>query len=262
MHQQARRLRSVNIFPQEFVPEFAKVLDTELAPVVISTMDTLQTLADGDGSFFSPDERALLDRISSEKRKNEFISGRISAKMAVGDFIGADERTYKQISIVNTKSGRPEARCRDAACCSFDGKLSISHSGGYGCALAAGQHCGIDIQKKSATLERVKSRYCFEQELNILAASLPVQDRMQQLCLLWTAKEAVKKSLDHLQMPGFMNIVLRKCRPLMESYAVLHFAISRLSLKTTVISGFISGYGLSITTIKTDKDEICLNYQK
>ena len=75
-------------------------------------------------------------------------------------------------------------------------------------AVAASTWCGIDIQADSASLVRVKDRFCSREEEDLLGHHLKKLQLSDHLTLLWAAKEAVKKGADLERMPGFLDLVL------------------------------------------------------
>lgn len=66
-------------------------------------------------------------------------------------------------------------------------EISISHAGDYAViALNTSEKCGIDIEKISAKVERVKHKFLNVQELEIA-------NSLEELTLFWCAKEALYK---------------------------------------------------------------------
>ncbi|MBB5347012.1 4'-phosphopantetheinyl transferase superfamily protein [Desulfoprunum benzoelyticum] len=159
-------------------------------------------------------ELAALAAYTLPKRRAQWLTGRICAKQATSAYL----RKFlpqlplpdaRDIMIANLPSGRPEIAGPFAAVSGID--LSISHSGGYAAALVAAAACGIDIQEDSPTLERICARFCQPQEAQILQRHLPDLQPIPRLNLLWTAKEAARKAVGRERMPGFLELVLRRC---------------------------------------------------
>ena len=169
-------------------------------------------------------EMATLASYTLPKRRAQWLTGRICAKQATSDYL---RRFVPQlprpdagdIMIRNLPSGRPEIVSPHAAVSGLH--LSISHSGGYAAALVASSTCGIDIQEDSATLTRIRDRFCQAHEAQILQRHLPDLEPIPRLNLLWTAKEAARKAVGRERMPGFLELVLHRCEPSTDQYAVL-----------------------------------------
>jgi 4'-phosphopantetheinyl transferase EntD len=159
-------------------------------------------------------ELAALAAYTLPKRRAQWLTGRICAKQAIIDYLRRfvpqlvlpDARS---IMIDNLPSGRPRVAGPLAAVRGID--LSISHSGGYAAALVAASACGIDIQEDSPTLERIRDRFCQPHEAKILQRHLPDLHPIPRLNLLWTAKEAARKAVGKERMPGFLELILRRC---------------------------------------------------
>lgn len=66
-------------------------------------------------------------------------------------------------------------------------EISISHAGNYAViALNTSKKCGIDIEKISAKVERIKHKFLNKQELEIATT-------LEELTLFWCVKEALYK---------------------------------------------------------------------
>ncbi len=160
-------------------------------------------------------EHSTLAAFKLPKRRAQWLTGRLCAKQAV---IGYCREHLPQlplpaahrIHIRNSPSGRPYIDCGRADVNSLD--ISISHSGEYAIALVASGPCGVDIQKDSESLLRVRGHFCLEKETDLLQHCLPDLDHGRRLTLLWTAKEAAKKTLSLGEMPGFLTLLLSHCR--------------------------------------------------
>jgi phosphopantetheinyl transferase len=79
-------------------------------------------------------------------------------------------------------------------------------------AVAASSPCGIDIQVTSDALNRVKERFCSQEEEGLLGRDLKKLQLPDHLTLLWAAKEAVKKGAELAHMPGFLDLVLAQIK--------------------------------------------------
>ncbi len=171
--------------------------------------------------------RAASYRIA--KRRNEWLTGRVCAKLAARRFLpaGSTEDTIFQpdcFTIANDTSGRP-AFSGSLPQSLLDADLSISHGGGFAMALVADSRCGVDIQRPRETLLRVREKFCAVTEEELLGDTFCDLSEIQQLTLLWSAKEAAKKALGFERMPGFLEILLSGREPHADGW-VLNFLIS------------------------------------
>jgi len=148
-----------------------------------------------------------------EKRKTEWLAGRIAAKCAAlqlqhnEEKICWDKKQWQQLQISAASSGKPFALC-SALACRPPLHISISHSRDFAIAIAARQNCGVDIQQVTPAVERVEERFVSSEERNILAELADLYGNQAALTLLWSAKEAVKKTSANVILPGFLDISL------------------------------------------------------
>lgn len=134
-------------------------------------------------------EDARFESLATEKRRREWLAGRVAAKRAVSEWLaeqGSRLAVY-EIEVLNESSGRPFCRLPLGA---VGPEISISHAGGLAvCALSDGGPIGVDCEpiapKTAGTLALVASG----EELARAGASPEAQTR------LWCAKEAVLKLL-------------------------------------------------------------------
>ncbi|MFP3982714.1 MAG: 4'-phosphopantetheinyl transferase family protein [Desulfurivibrionaceae bacterium] len=161
-------------------------------------------------------EKRRLNSLGREKRRQEWLAGRLAAKEAVFTVMSGSTKTslpffdYRSVAVIQDEAGRPymvselqEVRALD---------LSISHSSGLAVALASPGRCGIDIQKVDPSLERVQSYFVKETEKKLLGALHHSYTIRQRLALLWSAKEALKKQCSRRPLPGFGEIELTRVR--------------------------------------------------
>ncbi len=148
---------------------------------------------------------AELDRYAKfihHKRKSEWLGGRLAAKYAAlklrGQWRGNDEssQSWRAWAVLPDGQGRPFLHNCHAGGGQAPPRISISHSSGYAVAMAADHKpCGIDIQSVTPTVIRLRERYSFPSEWQVLEKSFkPAADHAERLTLLWAAKEAVKKA--------------------------------------------------------------------
>ncbi|MDR3629551.1 MAG: 4'-phosphopantetheinyl transferase superfamily protein [Desulfocapsaceae bacterium] len=162
--------------------------------------------------WLSAEEKDRFLEFKLQKRQIEWLAGRIGAKIAVRDYFRTHFRDQKmpadnEIVIANSAGGRPFIARIGKEVWRQAPDISISHSGDLSLALAAATCCGVDVQRAVDTLTRVKERFCATHEERLLAG---VQESrpLIPLALLWAAKEAAKKALSILAMPGFSELVL------------------------------------------------------
>jgi 4'-phosphopantetheinyl transferase EntD len=198
----------------------AHVKTTGRQPCSIPVLFDISALGDGVSldethykSWLSAEERQQLHQYTLAKRRSEWLAGRICAKAAIADFFrthcrGLKIPVFAEMTIVNSDTGRPCAILAGGKRLPEGPDISISHSGSLALALAAQTCCGVDIQKTSKKLIRVKERFCTDQEERLLFSEAWKNDQLMPLALLWAAKEAAKKALSMAAMPGFLDLVL------------------------------------------------------
>ncbi len=164
--------------------------------------------------WLSEEEQAQLIHYTFAKRKYEWLSGRICAKLATLELLGhngsGEALTPRDFSIISSQSGRPSLDLTGPAKSTTDIDISISHSQDMAVGLAGHGRCGIDIQQLNDTLFRVKHRFCADEEFATLD-QLPVEE-LVQLGLLWVAKEAIRKCLSGTRIVGFRELKLNRVR--------------------------------------------------
>lgn len=198
-------------------------------------------------------ERHRLADFKLPKRRNEWFAGRICTKMAIRDYFrshGEDIPDHLDISIMNSDDGRPFAALGHEQRILKEPEISISHSSGLTFALAAKSSCGVDIQKISETLIRVKERFCTDQEERLLSTVPQHSDSLMQLAMLWAAKEAAQKALSMVNMPGFLDLALICIEK--TGYEELLFIFNRyhrharLASEIRVLATCFNGYGIGV----------------
>lgn len=160
-------------------------------------------------SFLHPTEKAAVHAYKLAKRRSEYVTGRICAKLALQYCWGTQglHPNPSLVEIANASSGRPFIQTVPPGNRTIP-EISITHGGKLGAALVASTPCGIDLQEQKETLIRVQEKYCTTQEFHSLSSSLQEMEQLTQLSLLWSAKEAAKKALSYWSMPGFLDLNL------------------------------------------------------
>lgn len=163
--------------------------------------------------YLAPEERERFLAFTYEKRRAEWLGGRLTAKAAAQGFgpLPSGEVEWQRWRIRQNPQGKPfihsapPLRGRDPA-------ISISHSGGLAVAMAVDSTaCGIDLQKITPALERVRERFATGEELALIgqAPGLERCSSLARLALLWTAKEAYRKAKERTPLLGFLEMRLR-----------------------------------------------------
>ncbi len=212
-------------------------------------------------AFLHPNELAKIRHYRLVKRRIEFLTGRICAKMALEDLwtkVNANlPPLLSEIDIAHDPNGRPIVS-HHALGAGLPSEISITHGGEYAAALATELPCGIDIQPEKDNLLRVRERYCSLKEFEVLEKLLPGASVLTRLSLLWTAKEAAKKALSYLQMPGFLELELTQ--PATSSHHCHFFTLevrarnNHLMPDTvTVLAATFENYGVAICILTKEQ---------
>lgn len=205
--------------------------------------------------WLSETEYSQLNRFSFDKRRSEWLSGRICAKQAVLDYLGRGKSDLdpRKVRIEANPSGRPFLNISGLPATARDVDISISHSHGKAVAIAGNGLCGVDIQYLSETLFKVKDRYCTDIETALL--DVTSIEELAQLGLLWVAKEAVRKSLSGIALTGFLEIHLEGLR-MEQNYHILNFKLEKpfSSLGTvSVTTNLNESFALAVSTIARER---------
>jgi phosphopantetheinyl transferase len=156
--------------------------------------------------ILSQAEQQYFKRFSYMKRRREWLGGRLAAKAVLlfQQESGQQETAMGQLTILPDSHGRPVVD-RGSLGAGTVPAISISHSNRFAVALTApGQACGVDLQESSPKLPGLIDRFTSAQEMKLVA---DVQaDELTGLTMLWSAKEAVKKSILHDQPSVFSRI--------------------------------------------------------
>ncbi|MBU1140590.1 MAG: 4'-phosphopantetheinyl transferase superfamily protein [Proteobacteria bacterium] len=186
------------------------------------------------------------------KRRKEWLSGRICAKQALRAFLRHAPKTplipeHNQCRVASEESGQPYFDQLPGIAFPFP-QLSITHSKSFAAALVSTTRCGIDIQFPSEGLQRVKEKFCTEEELQQIQEALPHLSQLSGLALLWTGKEAIKKMLSAEGIPGFQEIQLCKISDTANRAALFHFSTATVQeTSLPVITGLLNnGYGMAL----------------
>ena len=142
-------------------------------------------------AFLSESEKAQLAGFQFAAKKEGFLLGRLAAKRALGALLA--EPDLRQIEVQSGIYGQPLVRHPRAG----TAEVTVSHSHGLAVALAypAGYPMGIDLETISAVAAEViiGELEASPPELTWLATG--GVDAATACCVLWTAREALGKSL-------------------------------------------------------------------
>jgi len=145
--------------------------------------------------WLSPEERQHLVRLEVEKRRNDWLLGRWTAKEALraSPYSAGFDTDPADLTVRQAADGAPEALLRGRP---LPLALSISHRGGWGlCALAPEERLvGCDLELIEARSQAFLEDYFTIQEQAAVRAA-PADERDRLATLLWAAKESVLKAL-------------------------------------------------------------------
>jgi 4'-phosphopantetheinyl transferase len=150
-----------------------------------------QTQSDlpGDQYWLHPDELRFLETLHFEKRRNDWLLGRWTAKQALREFLAAQnlEVDPSAIAIHKADSGAPVVQGEGLPACS----LSISHRAGHALAVVAPGEAaiGCDLELIEWRSEAFISDYFSEKERAWIVSNPPLYAN-----LFWSVKEAVMKA--------------------------------------------------------------------
>ncbi|WP_456473442.1 4'-phosphopantetheinyl transferase family protein [Desulfolithobacter sp.] len=156
-------------------------------------------------------ELAHFHNFSREKRRREWLAGRISAKLAALTLLGQNRAPLPTLAIGTEPGGRPVPMGHQSR---TDQPLflSITHSGDLAGGMAAHVPCGLDLQEISARVTSVQERFTGPEEKKILLQITDVQEK-KLLTMIWAAKEAIKKCFLHDRSAVFGETSLIAARP-------------------------------------------------
>ena len=188
--------------------------------IVLLDIETLARQTEFQGweyvitKFLSGQEQLAMRAFTSEKRRIEWLGGRIAAKYVTVRLFEqeGDILHFPDIRVSAAKNGRPFLSVSKRIRRQGDiPDISISHSGSMAAAMASRKEfCGIDIQKITPKVIKVQERFCTPSEKLILQGPCPCRPEMAATMLtkLWAAKEALRKASTREPLPGFLEMRL------------------------------------------------------
>ena len=123
-------------------------------------------------TYLTDKEKLLLNSISNENRKQEFIQTRKLRNETIG-----------KVEILYNEDGKPLLT-------DSDDFISISHSQNYIGILKAPFNVGLDMEELNERILKVKKRFLNDEELGLFGSSI------ENLTIAWTLKEAMFKLND------------------------------------------------------------------
>ncbi len=211
-HRQARIRELLGLAPGslQFAQVDLKLVDRALAAHAESVQE----------EFLCPEERLEWQQLAHEKRRREWLGGRIAAKTAVQILLGED-RPKSQLRIRN----RAEDRCPEIEFqVPREGQMpviSISHSRDVAVALASKTAgFGVDVESVSGKLAELLPQFATSKEAE--AFQVAFSPSPEALTLLWAAKEACRKALGAAQISA-CELALREIRR-SDDYGIAVFA--------------------------------------
>ncbi len=137
-----------------------------------------------------PKEQKELDHIKGQGRRLEWLAGRYLLHLMSGRQIrGA---CYKD------EFGKPHLE-------NSEYQISISHSSNLAAVIAAPKEIGIDIQLIVEKIERIVHKFVNSEEITCLEPST----RLEQLHVLWGAKEALYKAYGRKELDFIKHIFIK-----------------------------------------------------
>lgn len=240
------------LMEQSFQQHFGTVLTLATAPI-IPTCKFFFSPQCKLSDFFSKKELSEYETISMEKRKHEYLTGRICAKHATIKLVKKTNNappTISDITISNHESGRPYI---EASAFLNSTDVSISHSGDFAGAVACNTSCGMDIQEHTPSLHKVLSKYRSYQEKSLLQKINSKSEETGKMAQLWCAKEAMRKAASEQRLFGFLEFVLVNVTNLEKNINLLSFLVNANDGKNMQLhclsTDLGNTHGLAIATV-------------
>ncbi len=237
-----------SILPQKFVDTVSNIFPRLFFAATMIEIAAVQQLPERKllRKWLNENELSQCQSFKLTRRRNEWLAGRVCAKLctvAIGRSSGK-LLFPNEISIANRTDGRPYCILADWKNHPELPDISITHSGKFAAALAADSLCGIDIQRCREALVRVQDRYCSRSEERLLRGELSSSSRISSLNLLWTAKEAVRKTLSYDNLPGFLQLNLCGIRHQGEGCSIFQFTYQQREI--AAICTHFKEYGIAV----------------
>ncbi len=234
-----------NLFPVQLLQSGHHVFPDSPLAVVMLAVDAFDEISADEGFldiWLAPSEQQRFASFKLPKRQKEWLAGRICTKIAVQKFHSQlSHIPSDRVTVVNDENGRPALFLDDSSFPSLE--TSLSHSGEFALALVAENYCGVDIQESRDTLLRVKERFCTESDERVLATAFANTPGLIELNLLWTVKEAIRKTMSYQHIPDFLKINLDRVGQLNHDTFAFHCHYQHNLM--TAVCGHYKSYGLA-----------------
>ena len=147
---------------------------------------------------FSPAELAEWGALKSEKRRLDWLAGRLAGKEAAREWLSRNgERVSGRVEIFNGAEGAPYIKADSGSVLARLARISLSHCDFGGVAAAHGAAVGVDAERIAPRDSGVLAHYARADE----NASTP-----ELATRLWTVKEAALKALGLGFAGGLLNV--------------------------------------------------------
>ncbi len=165
--------------------------------------------------FLTEREQEIFSRFSYEKRKQQWLGGRLAAKISASQLLHPGNKDMPSAlltySILPGDNDRPELILENQGAPTKQMSVSISHSESYCVGMVAKTiSCGIDVQVITDKVVRVKDRFLATSEETLLNSIDTKKTSNEKFTFAWSVKEAVKKGLLHHQPSFLSGITIQK----------------------------------------------------
>lgn len=167
--------------------------------------------------WLSLEEQSRYEQFGSQKRKGQYLLGRIAAKIAIKRLITKNPEIFSlpssadiaenEVVIGNLENGAPKITKIHESLCNFLQELGISigHSNDFATAVAFLKpiSCGIDVEKISASKIRAL------QKVQLSGETL-LEENAENLTVAWCLKESLSKALGTGFAQSFENFRIKE----------------------------------------------------
>lgn len=161
--------------------------------------------------FLTAGEQEILREFKVEKRRIEWLAGRLNTKLLLSKYIGRGY-DFLNFEILPGPNGRPVAtmKLNEVMQVPLKNGLSLSHrEGASASAISAGTgvKLGIDVEMMESRSELMLEDYFKENEIAILS-KLPSDISAYGIALAWSIKESVLKAMQvGLSVPATSAVI-------------------------------------------------------
>jgi len=146
-----------------------------------------------ESHWLSPQEARVLDGFRIQKRREDWLLGRWTAKLALTRFPGLPQRALQDWQVVADPDGAPAVFLDERR---LNIPITLSHSGATAfCVLAdESARLGCDLERIEQRSRSFEETFFTDRELALLHES-PDSERATLVTLIWCAKECVLKAV-------------------------------------------------------------------